>query len=186
MSGDPKKIKRIKTIPILINQYVGFQKDIIRLPDGIQSEYFLTNRGSHASFILPIDPRGRLLLLHEYRYPIGKYIIGPVAGAVQKGETPLQAAKRELKEEAGYNGRTWKRLGRFYASPAKSDTVFYVYTVRQLTLSAADPDPYEYITPRWYTQTQVRALIRRGAIQDGYLLAVLLLYFQKKAENRAP
>ncbi len=183
MSVDPKKIKRIKTVHILKNSYVGFQKDIVEFPDGSRTEYFLTNRGNRASFVLPIDARGRLLLLREYRYPVGRYIIGPVAGAAQKSETPLQAAKRELREETGYSGKQWKRLGAFYASPAKSDTVFYAYTVQKLFAGTPNPDQYEYITEHWYTPAAVRRLIRRGSIQDAYLLALLLLYFQKKVNT---
>ncbi len=175
-----KKIKRVKTVPILKNQYVGFQKDIIELPDGTRTEYYLTNRGSRASFVLPVDSRGRLLLLHEYRYPVGRVVIGPVAGAVEKRETPLQTAKRELKEEAGYRARRWSRLGKFYASPGKSDTLFYAYIARDLTPGIAQPDAAEFLEPHWYTTRQVRQLVRGDRIQDGYLLAILMQYSLKK------
>ncbi len=174
--ASPKAIKRIKTVPILKNRFVGFQKDIIQLPDGSRTEYYLTNRGARAAFILPVDARGRLLLLREYRYPVGKYIIGPVAGATEKNETPLQTAKRELKEETGYAAHRWQRLGMFYASPAKSDTVFYAYVARQLVEGEATPELNEYVRPEWYSLSAVRRMIRRGSIQDGYLLALLSLY----------
>ncbi|MBI5037162.1 MAG: NUDIX hydrolase [Candidatus Kerfeldbacteria bacterium] len=173
-----KKIKRIKTIPILVNQRVGFQKDIIELPDGTRREYYLTNRGKKSAFILPVDARGRILLLREYRYPLQKVIIGPVGGEVDPGETPLQGAKRELMEETGYQARSVRLLGTFYASPANSDTFFYTYIATRLTPGTNQLDQGEYLQPVWYTRAEVRRMIRTRQIKDPYLLASLLLYFQ--------
>lgn len=175
-----KKIKCIKTIPILINQYVGWQKDIIELPDGTRTEYYLTNRGKQAAFVLPIDSRGRLLLLHEYRYPLQKTIMGPIGGDVNRGETPLYAAKRELAEETGFRAKHFQLLGTFYASPAKTDAVFYAYLATDLIAGATHPDQGEYIQPVWYSKAAVKRLVRQGVIKDPYLMASLLLYSNHK------
>lgn len=180
-----KKIKCIKSIPLLTNQYVNFHKDIIELPDGTRTEYYLTNRGGKASFVLPVDTRGRILVLYEYRYPVGRHIIGPVGGSVEEGETPLRAARRELREEAGIIARRYRLLGTFYAGPAKSDTLFYAYVAMGLTPGQPQPDIAEYVECRWYTLAELERLIRHGEVRDPYLLAIYSLY-RLKYRHRLP
>ena len=70
-----------------------------------------------SAVMLAMDDKKRILMVRQYRLPAGKHLWELPAGKVDEGETPLQAAKRELTEETGYKAKTWRKLASFFASP---------------------------------------------------------------------
>ena len=68
--------------------------------------------------VVAITPERRILAVSQFRFGIRRLSLEIPAGLVDPGETPLQAAKRELEEETGYTAREWKPLGWSYANPA--------------------------------------------------------------------
>src|SRR5712691_13475274 len=78
-------------------------------PDGFEiKRAIVQHRGS--AVMMPVDQKGRVLLVRQYRLPARRYLWELPAGRVDEGETPLQAAKRELGEETGYRAKQWKKL----------------------------------------------------------------------------
>src|SRR5690349_18152236 len=69
-----------------------------------------------SAVMMAVDDRKRVLLVRQYRLPAEKYLWELPAGKLDDGETPLEAAKRELIEETGYRARKWKKLISFLAS----------------------------------------------------------------------
>jgi ADP-ribose pyrophosphatase len=88
------------------------------------------------------------------------------AGRLDPGETPLQAAKRELKEETGCSARKWTKLTSFWASPGYVQERMTIYRAEELTQGDATPMDDERIETRWFTRKEVDAMIRSGKIQD--------------------
>lgn len=168
--------KKISGQKILVNEHIQLYKHKVKLPDGKIYDYYLTNKNKKSVFILPIDERGRILVLKEYRYPVGKVIYGPVAGKVDGRESVLTAARRELKEETGYQAKNIKSLGQFYSSPARSNTVFYAYSAQGLTPGECRFDKTEIIKPIWLTINKFENLIKNGQVMDPYLLDLYLLF----------
>lgn len=96
-------------------------RDDIKLPDGGTAEREII-RHIGAVCIVPVTDDGKIILEKQYRYAIGQVIIEIPAGKLDRAdEDPLEAAKRELKEETGYTARNWKKLGIFYPAAAYSD-----------------------------------------------------------------
>lgn len=62
--------------------------------------------------VIPITPKGEIYLIKQYRYLFGEYMLGIVSGFIEDNETPLQAAKRELKEEAGIEASQWEQIAK--------------------------------------------------------------------------
>lgn len=171
-----KKYKKINSKKIIVNEYVQFYRDKLKLPNGKIYDYYITNKDQKSVFILPVDDKDRILILKEYRYPVDREIYGPVAGKVDKHESVLKAARRELKEETGYTAKAIKPLGKFYATPARSNTLFYSYTAHGLTKGVCELDETEVIKPVWLTISKFEKLIRDGKVMDPYLLDMYLHY----------
>lgn len=102
-------------------------------------EYVSRSRGIHAAVILAIDEDadGRhILLVEQYRVPLGKYCLELPAGLVgddSTGEAPEVAAVRELEEETGYRATGWLTVGEFYSSPGMVSESFTLLRATGLT-----------------------------------------------------
>src|SRR5580700_11822377 len=85
-------------------------------PDGFEIKRAIVQHGGSA-VMMPVDDRGRILLVRQYRLPARQYLWELPAGRLDEGETPLKAAKRELQEETGYSAKKWEKLASYFPSP---------------------------------------------------------------------
>jgi ADP-ribose pyrophosphatase len=123
-------------------------------------------RHNGSAVMMAVDDRKRILLVRQYRLPAGKYLWELPAGKVDDGETPLQAARRELIEETGYRARKWEKLVSFYPSPGFVAERMTIYLATGLTAGTATPMDDERIEARWYTRQELAAMVRAGRIED--------------------
>ena len=123
-------------------------------------------RHNGSAVMMAVDDKQRILLVRQYRLPAAQYLWELPAGKVDEGETPLQAARRELIEETGYRARKWEKLSRFYPSPGFVAERMTIYLATELTAGAATPMDDERIEARWYTRRELADMIRRGKIED--------------------
>src|SRR5690348_4984523 len=78
--------------------------------------YLFTSVYTHpTASVIPITPKGEIYLIKQYRYMFGETMLGIISGFIDEGETPLQAAKRELKEEAGIEASQWEQITKITA-----------------------------------------------------------------------
>ena len=127
-----------------------------------------------AAVILAVDEAERVLLIRQYRLPTRRRLWELPAGTLDAGETPLRAAKRELREETGYSAKSWRKLCRFWAAPGFCDERITGYEARGLKPGVASPEPYELIEPRWVALSEAIEMIARGRIQDAKTMLTLL------------
>ena len=117
--------------------------------------------------IVPITEDGRIVLERQYRYPLDRVITEIPAGKLDAaGEDPLEAAKRELKEETGYQAAEWLDLGDFYPAPAYSDEKIRMFLARGLTLGERHLDADENINVIMMPLEEAVAAVMRGEIPD--------------------
>lgn len=98
-------------------------------------EYASRARGIRAAVILALDA-GEVLLVEQYRVPLGKFCLELPAGLIgdeTEGEDALTSAQRELEEETGYRAAHWEDLGEFYSSPGMLSESFTLVRATGLT-----------------------------------------------------
>ncbi|HUB77754.1 MAG TPA: NUDIX hydrolase [Bryobacteraceae bacterium] len=123
-------------------------------------------RHNGSAVMMAVDEKKRILLVRQYRLPAGKYLWELPAGKVDDGETPLQAAKRELIEETGYRAKKWEKLTTFFPSPGFVAERMTIFLATGLTAGTATPMDDERIEARWHTSKEVAEMIRAGKIED--------------------
>src|SRR5215218_4828791 len=119
-------MKLISSKKLLTTPIFSVTEDKAFDPDGFEIKRAIVQHGGSA-VMMPVDDKKRILLVRQYRLPARAFMWELPAGRVDKGETVLQAAKRELTEETGLKARKWTKLASFYVSPgflAEKMTVF--------------------------------------------------------------
>src|SRR3984957_21356682 len=106
----------IKSEQVLRTPILAVSQDVALDPDGFEIKRAIVHHGGSA-VMMPVDKKGRILLVKQYRLPAQQYLWELPAGRLDAGETPLVAAKRELIEETGYRAKKWQKIAVFYASP---------------------------------------------------------------------
>jgi ADP-ribose pyrophosphatase len=127
-----------------------------------------------SAVMMAVDAKKRVLLVRQYRVPAAQMMWELPAGKVDEGETPAQAAKRELIEETGVRAKKWKKLASFFPSPGYVEEKMTVFLATELTEGEAKPMEDERIETRWFTKKELSEWIRKNKIIDaktmvGYL-----------------
>ncbi len=156
---------------------VRVRADTVVQPDGSRAEREVVEHvGSVA--IVAVDDQQRVLLIRQYRHPAGQYLWEVPAGLCDKpGEPPLDAAQRELAEEARLRAAAWHTLVDLRPSPGISTEVCRVYQAEQLdTEEQADsrPDEESELRSRWVPLPQAVSEVFTGRITNGLAVAGLL------------
>jgi len=155
------------------NPWYRIREDAVIRPDGTQGVYGVLERGAAVQMI-PRKETGEIYFLREYRYPVQQYSYHLPAGTADAGESPEDAARRELEEETGITGRIWTPLGRFYVAPGYSSQIGYIYLVEDLTLGTSRPEGGEDLHIELFTLSEIQRMILENIIMDQ--LTVTSLY----------
>jgi ADP-ribose pyrophosphatase len=142
-------------------------------PDGGEIRRFIV-RHKGSAVVMPVDGMGRILLVRQFRLPAERFLWELPAGRIDEGETPLQAARRELEEETGYRARNWKKLISFYASPGYVDEKMTIFVASVLSQGEAKPADDERIHYRWFNWSELETMIRSGKLPDAKTILGLL------------
>jgi ADP-ribose pyrophosphatase len=148
-------------------------EDVAVDPDGFEIKRAIIQHGGSA-VIMPIDKKGRILLVRQYRLPARQFMWELSAGRVDEGEKVLQAAKRELREETGFSAKKWTKLSSFFVSPGFLAEKMTIYMAEDLFAGEIQPMEDERIEVKWYKPREIDKMIREGKIIDaktmiGYL-----------------
>jgi ADP-ribose pyrophosphatase len=136
-----------------------------RLPNGYLATFEMI-RHPGASLIVPFLDKNTVILLRQLRPVIDSYIYELPAGTLDKGETPLACARREVVEETGYSAKRFTLLGTIYPVPGYSTEKIFIYKAEGLKLAARIPEADEVIEHKPFTRSQVRRLFKQGKIVD--------------------
>jgi ADP-ribose pyrophosphatase len=124
-----------------------------------------------AVVIIPQLEDGRLLLIEQYRFAVGETLLEFPAGTLEPDEAPLDCARRELLEEAGYRADHWRALGSLYPSPGYCDEKQSLFVATGLVPEHAARDEDEIIEVKRLTLQEVERAIADGALVDAKSIA---------------
>lgn len=156
------------------------ESGVLNEPGGVRSRRDIV-RHSGSVAVLALHDDGRVILVRQYRCAFDRKVIELPAGRVDKGETPLQAARRELREEVGLGARKWERLLRILPTPGFCDETVTIYRATGLFPSAAEPDPDERIEVQALSVPAALTMVRARTIDDAKTVVALLLENQRDA-----
>ena len=168
-------MKLISSVLKYNNDLFSVTEDRVVDPDGFEiRRAIVQHRGS--AVMMAVDEGKRVLLVRQYRLPARGYLWELPAGRLDPGETPLQAARRELAEETGYRAKHWKKLVTFYPSPGYVAEKMTILLATGLTAGKATPMEDERIETRWFSQKEIERGIRTGKIVDGKTMIGYLVW----------
>ncbi len=129
--------------------------------------------------VLAIDD-DEAILVNEFRYPVG-YVLEIPAGNIDKGETPLKCAKRELLEETGYKAKRIEHLIRFFPKLGYNTQIIDCYVATELTkISEPNLDEDELITVKKIKFKKLLNMINNGKISGSYTICAVMIYAARK------
>jgi ADP-ribose pyrophosphatase len=160
----------------------AFRADVVRRPGAVDEEPFTRVVLEHpgAVFVLAFDQDQRVLCLQQYRHPVRRRLLELPAGLLDvKEESPLAAAKRELREEAGLEATDWQMLSVLYTSPGISDETAHFFVARGLlnvgrgnfVLTAEEAD----MNLLWVPFDELRRAVRDGRVRSAPLAVAVML-----------
>jgi ADP-ribose pyrophosphatase len=151
----------------------------VRMPDGrvVPRELALY---AGAVVVLPVLADGSMVLIRNYRFAVEETLWELPAGAIDPGESPADAARRELLEETGYRAGTLTKLGQFFTGPGSCNEQMHAFLAGDLTAGAQALEPYEQIQVQVLGEVGVRAMVEDGRIHDGKTIAALGLYWLRR------
>ncbi|MFQ6015281.1 MAG: NUDIX hydrolase [Anaerolineae bacterium] len=147
----------------------------VQLPDGsIIEDHHIVDYPQQAVGVVAIGADGRALLIDHYRFITDTRGWEIPAGTINPGESPEEAAHREVMEETGYSVGSLLKLGLYHPSNGSSNQVFHMFVGRDLKPVNTKLDRNETLDLRWFTAAEVRHLIETNSILDGMSLTGLL------------
>jgi len=163
------KWKITKRRQVYKNPWITVREDSVRRPDGSTGLYGVVEANDAAS-IVAIQDNG-LCLVQQYRPSWGKRVWELPCGGIHKGETGLQAAKRELLEESGIIAKKWKRLGIIESNDPVVNR-FHLFLARELSFAPARRDDSEAdMKSKMWKYSDYKKALLGGAIRDDMTIA---------------
>lgn len=151
------------------------------------TEYvYISKPNTHAVVVIVMnETNDKILIVRQYRQPLGRDMLQFVMGGVDTGETPLQAAKREVLEETGIIGNRWINLGLIHAEPGLSDQISHVFLTNEISsLPGKYSEGNFSITKKYYSLHEFETMIKKGAITCGFTLSAYLKYTLRHKSNK--
>lgn len=155
------------------NIYFEVIEDNVIQPDGNPGSYAVVDIKPGVS-VLPIDNDGFTYLVRQFRYAFGEESLEVAAGGINPGETPLEAARREAREELGIEAVDWIDLGKIEEDTSLVRSPGYLFLARDLTIRKPERESTENIkTVRIPFEEAVRRVMENEIVHSPSAVLIL-------------
>lgn len=165
--------KTISSRTLYKGRILNLKVDEVTLPNGGTSVREVIAHGGAAA-VAAFDEEGKLLLVRQYRYPVGAVLTELPAGKLEPGEAPETGAARELEEETGYRCGRLLPLGRYLPAAAYDTEVIHLYLAQEVTVSHQKLDEDEFLSLVRMPFEEAVQKVLDGEIEDGKTIAGIL------------
>lgn len=152
---------------------VNFRVDTVKLPDGKRAAREYLDHPGAVGVVAFVD-RNTIVLVRQYRHPVGAVTLELPAGKLDRGESILSCLKRELREETGYEARRFVPLLRYWPTPAFANEVLHLFIAEGLRPGAHSPDEDEFLEVVPMAFDKALSLVKSGNIRDSKTVVGLL------------
>ena len=166
--------KKLSSKTIWENPWMAVLEDHVINPGGGENHYGHIHFKNRAIAIVPIDNEGNTWIVGQDRYTLGEYSWELPMGGAPLDEAPIEAAKRELKEETGFTAGRWSEIMKLHTSNSITDEVGIVFVAEDLTEGDADPEEMEDLQLRKLPLDEAVQLVNDGKITDAISVAAIL------------
>jgi len=168
--------KLVKKNKIYSGKAVDFYCDEVELCDGESAtREYLGHPGAAAALVF-FDKKN-IVLVKQFRYPIGKITYEIPAGKLDAGETPLRCIEREIEEETGFIAKRLEKLISIYPTTAFSNEVLHIFAGFGLEKGRQNPDKDEFVSTEIINFQKALEMVKNGQIMDAKTV-IALLYFE--------
>ena len=166
--------KLIRSEPLFKSKNFSIRRDFMRTPDGRETKFDIVEHGGSV-ILIPINSKGNLLLVRQYRHATSRELLELPAGTREVDEPFETCAARELREETGMEAGKLKKVGEFYLAPGYSTEFMAVFIATGLRQNPLDADDDEFLEVVEFPVRDVLEMAKRGEVPDAKSLAALLL-----------
>ena len=166
--------KPVSSNRLFEGKIINLRRDEVILPNGRTATRGVVEHPG-AVAVVPITKTGQVVLVRQFRHPVGRIILEVPAGKLDRNEKPEDCALRELAEETGFVANKLRKLTSMYTTPGFSNEVIHLYLAEDLVESDQRPDEDEFIKTEQYSPEQIRQMIKSGEICDAKSLVALCL-----------
>lgn len=170
--------KQLESEFVFNGKLLKVYNDTVSLPNGsTATREYIKHQG--AVCVVPVTEDNEIVAVKQYRYPIKRVTIEIPAGKLDKGEIPLEAAKRELSEETGVESADIEYIGGLYPSVAYTDEIIHMYVAKNLKYGEAHTDDDEFLNVIRIPVSEFVDMIMDGKIEDSKTQAAILKVARK-------
>ena len=181
MENNDTKWKVLDREYIIKRPWLTARRDKVELPDGrIIEEYYVLEYPDWVN-VIAITKDGQFIIERQYRHGLGVNSIELPCGVMEKGETPLEAAQRELLEETGYGNGKWSKLMTIAPNPGSMSNLTHCFlAVGVEKISEQSLDATEELTVHLMSEDEIKSLLENDQIYQALMVAPLYKYFRDK------
>ena len=166
--------KKLSSRTVYENDWMEVREDHVVNPGGGENHYGWVHFKNRAVAIVPLDEHGNTWLVGQQRYTLGAYSWELPMGGAPLDEAPLDAAKRELKEETGLSASRWTEIMQLHTSNSITDEYGVVYLAEDLTVGEPAFEETEDLKILKLSLAEAVSMVDAGEVTDAISVAALL------------
>ena len=157
-------------------KFLRVESHVVKLPDGRVIPDWAWVIAPDAAVVLPVTADGRFLCFRQTKYAVDGTTLAPVGGMLEPGEDPLDAARRELREEMGYEAAEWIDLGRYVLDPNRGVATMHLFlALNARRVAEPDSDDLEEQELLLLSRDEIETSLRAGEFKVVAWAAVVAL-----------